>query len=71
MYGIAFDNMILHNCITLWLMNELKLNSLIYFYDIVFNDIVFLHVIFTYKEIQIKYLFSNNQPIWIDTCIVI
>ena len=52
-------------------MNELKLNSLIYFYDTVFNDIVFLHVIFTYKEIQIKYLFSNNQPVWIDTCIVI
>ena len=42
------------------------------FYDTVFNDIVFLDVIFTYKEIQIKYLFSNNQPVWIyDTCIVI
>ena len=33
--------MTLHKGIALWLMNELKINSLIYFYDIFFNDIVF------------------------------
>ena len=34
-------NMTLHKGIALWLMNELKINSLIYFYDIFFNDIVY------------------------------
>ena len=59
MYGIAFDNMTLHKGIALGLVNELKINSLIYFSMILY----FLDVIFSYKEIQMKYLFNNNQPV--------